>query len=448
MQTIIHKELAPLAEVVEAEAILRSCVHCGLCTATCPTYQLLGDELDGPRGRIYLIKQLLQNNQFQRRSMQHLDRCLTCRACETICPSGVAYGRLLDIGRILAEKRAGRFVGERILRWMLARVVPFPGRFRFFLLPAQIVKPLLPAFLANQIPDRVARSVAQRIPKWIPQRAASESVVRTSADHERPAEESETDPSSAPEQGSWPEKSHPRSMLLLTGCVQSNTTPNTNLALENLLDYLGISAVYPSQSTCCGALDYHLSQQQSARWHMRRLIDLSWPLVEQGVEAIISTASGCGVQVKDYGDLFRNDPDYAAKAAKIAALTRDVSEVLIEEIPAAPIKSQSIRVAYHPPCSLQHGQKITGVVETLLHRAGISLQQVKESHLCCGSAGTYSILQPKLAGQLLLRKVFNLEMAQPDVIVTGNIGCQLHIAKKTEIPVFHWVELLERIYRN
>lgn len=435
MQTIIHRELAPLSEVAEAEKILRSCVHCGLCTATCPTYQLLGDELDGPRGRIYLIKQLLEKNEFSRKSLRHLDRCLTCRACESICPSGVEYGRLLDIGRNLAEKRAGRFIGERIFRWLLSRVFPFPGRFRLVLTAAQLFKPLLPAFLAKRIPDRVAKSVARQIPTWIPARAG----------HERPRHEM-ANPIADRGPQPWPNKRHQRSMLLLMGCVQSVTTPNTNLALARLLDTLGISAVRPRDAGCCGALDYHLSQPQSARQHMRHLIDLSWPLVEQGVEAIISTASGCGVQVKEYGDLFKDDPDYAVKAAKISALTRDVSEVLIEEIQAGPVKQQSVRVAYHPPCSLQHGQKIVAVVETLLQRVGIRLVPVREADICCGSAGTYSILQPKLAGQLLNRKVINLEVDEPDVIVTGNIGCQLHIAAKTELPVLHWVELIERIY--
>jgi|TARA_Y100000310_G_scaffold322669_1_gene381971 glycolate oxidase iron-sulfur subunit len=235
-------------------------------------------------------------------------------------------------------------------------------------------------------------------------------------------------------------------MLLLTGCVQSVATPNTNLALARLLDVLGISAVRPTESVCCGALDYHLTHQQSARQHMRRLIDRCWPSVEQGVEAIVSTASGCGVQVKEYGDLFKDDPDYAAKAKRVATLTLDVSEVLIKEIRTSPDKPQPIRVAYHPPCSLQHGQKISGVVEALLQRAGISLLPVKETGMCCGSAGTYSILEPKLAGQLLERKIRNLEVDRPDVIVTGNIGCQLHIAAKAQVPVFHWVELLERIY--
>lgn len=456
MQTIIHKELAPLSEVAEAEKILRSCVHCGLCTATCPTYQLLGDELDGPRGRIYLIKQLLEKNQFSRRSLRHLDRCLTCRACESICPSGVEYGRLLDIGRNLAEKRAGRFIGERIFRWLLTRVFPFPGRFRPFLIVAQIFKPLLPAFLAKRIPDRVPKSVAQQIPTWIPdraghQRAAHDRVLEQErisdpiAEREQPRKRI-TNPIVERRPQPWPNKRHQRSMLLLMGCVQSVTTPNTNLALARLLDALGISAVRPPEAGCCGALDYHLSQPQSARQHMRHLIDLCWPWVEQGVEAIISTASGCGVQVKEYGDLFRDDPDYAVKAEKISALTRDVSEVLIEEIQAGPVTQQSVRVAYHPPCSLQHGQKIVAVVETLLQRVGIRLVPVKEAHICCGSAGTYSILQPKLAGQLLNRKVINLEADKPDVIVTGNIGCQLHIAAKTELPVLHWVELIERIY--
>jgi glycolate oxidase iron-sulfur subunit len=442
MQTIIHNELKLVADVAEAEGILRTCVHCGLCSATCPTYQLLGDELDSPRGRIYLIKQLLQRNRISRRSMQHLDRCLTCRACETVCPSGVEYGRLLEIGRNLAEKRAQRSFAGRIFRWLLTRVVPFPGRFRLLLIPAQIMKPFLPSSLARRIPDRAAKPPAERIRGWIPERPSAGTTRERVADPLAPAKSSEGDvrPKSSTS------KSQRRSMLLLKGCVQSATTPNTNLALARLLDSLGISAVVPAEEGCCGALDHHLSHQPSARRHMRRLIDQSWPFVEHGVEAIISTASGCGVQVKDYAHLFSGDPDYADKAARISALTRDVSEVLMEELPATPVKSQSIRVAYHPPCSLQHGQKITGVVEALLANAGITLTAVKEAHLCCGSAGSYSILQPKLADRLLDRKVSNLEVDHPDVIVTGNIGCQLHIATKTEIPVFHWIELLERIY--
>ena len=401
MQTNLVDRYKNSPEGQEADEILRSCVHCGFCTATCPTYQLLGDELDGPRGRIYLMKQLLEGGQVTAKTQTHLDRCLTCRACETTCPSGVRYGRLVDIGRGIVEQRVERTMVDRVMRKALRTIVPNRTLFSSLLGVGQMVKPLLPADLKTKVPAR--------------QRA-------------RP----------------WPHDTHSRKMLVLEGCVQPATAPNTNAAAARVLNKLGIQLVRAGNAGCCGALSHHLSAHEEGLDYMRRNIDAWWPYVEQGIEAIVMTASGCGVVVKDYGKLLEHDAAYADKAEKISSLTKDLGEVLANENTALlGISPKNEKVAFHSPCTLQHGQSITGRVEDILTTAGYRLVGVADSHLCCGSAGTYSILQPALSQQLLQNKLESLQAESPDVIVTANTGCQLHLATKAGVPVQHWVELLD-----
>jgi len=403
MQTQINPILNGKPAVQVADAILRSCVHCGFCLATCPTYQLLGDERDSPRGRIYLIKNMLEQDSYPATTVTHLDRCLTCRSCETTCPSGVAYGRLLDIGRHLADTQATRSTYDRFRRWLLRRVLPNSRRFSALLRLGQWYKPLLPSSLQKKIPDAV-------------------------------------------ESMPWPAHRHARKMLVLQGCVQSSTTPNTNAALANLLDGLGISLLTANKEGCCGAMEYHLSDQQAGLDRIRNLIDLWWPYVESGVERIVVTASGCGVMVKDYGELLKDDPTYSDKAETISKLSADVAEILAQEMKDWEGPAQGELVAWHAPCTLQHGLQITGVVESLLQKSGARLARVAESHLCCGSAGAYSLLERQMSSQLLERKLAALEADEPDLIVTANVGCQLHIQSATDLPVMHWVEYVANKY--
>ncbi len=399
MQTALADFIRDTPEGKQADAILRTCVHCGFCTATCPTYQILGDELDSPRGRIYLIKQVLEGHPPSRLTQTHLDRCLTCRSCETTCPSGVRYGRLLDIGRHLVEKQVGRGWIERLIRHGLLAVIPHPRRFGLLLRLGQTVRGFLPRILRRQIPER------------------------------RPA-------------GERPSRAHGRTMLVLEGCAQPSGAPTTNAAAARVLDRLGIRLL-PAPG-CCGAAHYHMSAEAEAIALMRRNIDTWWPLIETGAEAIVSTASGCGVMVKDYGEVLAADPAYAAKAARVSALTRDLSEVLAaEDLAALGQPGSGRRIAFHAPCSLQHGQKLSGLVESLLTRLGFQLTPVANSHLCCGSAGTYSILQPAIAKQLLGDKLKNLHEGQPELIATANIGCQLHLGTEADVPVRHWIELVD-----
>jgi len=401
MQTSISQAYRDTAQGREADAILRSCVHCGFCTATCPTYQLLGDELDGPRGRIYLIKQLLEGQAVSARTQLHLDRCLTCRACETTCPSGVRYGRLADIGRELVERQVARPAPQRLLRYLLRKLVAYPRRVAPLLLVAQALRPLLPAALRRKVPARQPRTP-------------------------------------------WPRQARSRRMLVLAGCVQSVATPHTNAAAARVLDRLGIQLVSASAAGCCGAVSHHLSAHDEGLDFMRRNIDAWWPHIEQGVEAIVVTASGCGAVVKDYGHLLAQDPAYADKARRVSALARDISEVLRDaDLAGAGLGRQRLRVAFHSPCTLQHGQRLNGVVEAILARAGFTLTRVSDPHLCCGSAGTYSILQPQLSRRLLANKVAALEQDGPDVIATANIGCQMHLGSAAGRPVRHWIELLD-----
>ncbi|HHH38581.1 MAG TPA: glycolate oxidase subunit GlcF [Sedimenticola sp.] len=402
MQTDLEPGFAATPEGREAEAILRACVHCGFCTATCPTYQLLGDELDGPRGRIYLIKQAMEGGVVTARTQSHLDRCLSCRSCETTCPSGVRYGRLLDIGRALVDGRVGRSLPSRVFRWGLRRVLPFPGRFGALLRLGQWSRSLLPAPLRAQVPPR---------------------------QHPAPR----------------PTRRHGRSMLLLEGCAQSVATPATNAATARVLDRLGITLISPPEQGCCGAVSHHLSAVEEGLGFMRRNIDAWWPHIQAGAEAVLITASGCGAVVKEYGELLKGDPAYAEKAARVAALARDLSEVLGgEDLSALGIDGAGRRVAFQSPCTLQHAQRLDGRVESILRGLGFQLTPVADPHLCCGSAGTYSILQPRLSRQLLRNKLASLEAGDPELIVTANIGCQLHLQSGTARPVRHWIELLDR----
>jgi glycolate oxidase iron-sulfur subunit len=404
MQTQLADFIRDTPDGQEADSILRKCVHCGFCTATCPTYQLLGDELDGPRGRIYLIKQVLEGVPATATTQLHLDRCLTCRSCETTCPSGVHYSRLLDIGRAEVARQVPRSSLQRRARYVLKNVLLQPTSFKALLATGRALRPLLPAKLR----DKVA-----------PAPTASRS---------------------------WPEPRHARRMLALAGCVQPALTPATNAATARVLDRLGISLVEAAGAGCCGALAFHLDDVESARESARRNIDAWWPLVEAGAEAIVMTASGCGVQVRDYAHLLREDEDYAAKAQLIVALCRDISEVLVAErdrivalLQAAPVQA----IAFHSPCTLQHGQRLRGGIESLLQAAGYQLTPVRDAHLCCGSAGTYSLLQPELSTRLRDNKIAALMAGQPEQIVTANVGCQCHLAAASEVPVRHWIELLE-----
>ncbi|MBI4292237.1 MAG: glycolate oxidase subunit GlcF [Betaproteobacteria bacterium] len=408
MQTSLADFIKNTHEGREADAILRSCVHCGFCTATCPTYQLLGDELDGPRGRIYLMKQLLETGKASAKTRVHLDRCLTCRSCETTCPSGVRYGHLLDISRQIVSERVGRPPAQAFLRRTLAAVLPRPALFALLLRIGRLLRPLLPQALAVKIPAASARA------------------------------------------GAWPQPRHRRKMLALAGCVQPSLGPDINSAAARVLDRLGISLIEAQDARCCGALRYHLDFKEPGLDDMRRLIDAWWPHIERGAEAVVITASGCGAMVKDYGHALAHDKAYAAKAARISALAKDIAEVVAAELgalarlaPKDPSLGPGPRVAFHPPCTLQHGQKIKGVTERVLEAAGFELAPVPDSHLCCGSAGTYSILQPKLSQQLKRNKLAALASGMPEMILSSNIACQSHLANGADVPVKHWIEALD-----
>ena len=404
MQTHLADFIKGTPEGDEAEAILRKCVHCGFCTATCPTYQLLGDELDGPRGRIYLIKEVLEGAQPTLKTLTHLDRCLTCRACETTCPSGVSYGALADIGRAVVESKVERPLAQSIHRRLVAEAFHRPRVFAALLGIGRAVRGLLPARLAAKLP----RSI--------------------------------------PEAGLWPATRHSRRMVALAGCVQGSLAPDINAASARVLDRAGISLIEQPGAACCGALRFHLNYQEDGRNDMRALIDRWWPLVEAGVEGFVMTASGCGITVKEYGHALSGDPAYADKARRIAAMTRDISEVIdaewgrIEPL----LRRTPERVAFHPPCTLQHGQPLRPLTERLLARAGFELTPVADAHLCCGSAGTYSLTQPELSESLRANKLVSLEAGSPERIVTANIGCQSHLAGGASVPVEHWIVALER----
>ncbi len=404
METTLADFIKDTAQGAEAEGILRKCVHCGFCTATCPTYQLLGDELDGPRGRIYLIKQVLEGTPATAKTQLHLDRCLTCRACETTCPSGVHYSRLLDIGRAAVEQQVGRKPADALERRALRMVVPNSRVFGALLRAGQLVRPLLPAALKQKVPPRAAP----------------------------------TQP--------WPQNNHPRKMLVLEGCAQPSLAPATNAAAARVLDRLGITLVRAVEAGCCGAVSFHLNAQGEALNAMRHNIDAWWPYIEAGSEAIVITASGCGVMVKDYAHALAQDAAYAQKAQRVSELACDISEVILAEkdalssVLAAQESQPQQKIAFHSPCTLQHGLKKKGVVEALLTQLGFALAPVADGHLCCGSAGTYAILQPALACQLRDNKIAALSSGSPQVILTANIGCQTHLQSATPLPVRHWIE--------
>ena len=407
MQTNLAPEFKGTPEGIEAEAILRKCVHCGFCTATCPTYQLLGDELDGPRGRIYLMKQLLEGAPVTRSTQQHLDRCLTCRNCESTCPSGVEYGNLVEIGRRLVDERVPRPASEKAVRWLLKEGLTSP-LFAPAMKIGQMMRPLLPESLKNKVPGKA------------PVRA-----------HQ------------------WPTREHKRKVLMLMGCVQPAMMPNINSATARVLDAAGIQTVVADEAGCCGAIRTHLNDTQGGLNDMRRNIDAWWPLVSNGgFEAIVMNASGCGVTVKEYGHALAGEAAYADKAKRIGALTRDLSELLPDLVaalkPKVRLRNVDTQLAFHPPCTLQHGQQLRGGVEAHLNALGFNVQvAANESHLCCGSAGTYSVLQPALAYQLRDRKLANLQSLEAQTIVSANIGCIQHLQTGTSTPVRHWVEVLD-----
>ena len=419
MQTQLAPEYAGTPDGQAAEAILRKCVHCGFCTATCPTYQLLGDELDGPRGRIYLMKQVLEGGEVSRSTQLHLDRCLTCRNCESTCPSGVQYGQLVEIGRRVVDAKVERPRAERQVRWLLKEGLTSP-LFGPAMALGQVFRPLLPASLKAKVPAR-SGAAAHR----------------------------------------WPTRQHPRKVLMLMGCVQPAMMPNINSATARVLDAAGIQTVVADDAGCCGAIRSHLNDQAGGLADMRRNIDAWWPMVEGltesgQVEAIVMNASGCGATVKEYGHALANDPAYAEKARRISALTRDLSELLPDLVPKLqPLLAgrqtrqqredfQPTPLAFHPPCTLQHGQQLRGGVETHLAALGFEVRTAAgESHLCCGSAGTYSVLQPELSLQLRDRKLKALASVPGETIISANIGCIQHLQAGSERPVRHWVEVLD-----
>ena len=402
MQTTLSEQSRQLPRAAEAEKILRTCVHCGFCNATCPTYQLLGDELDGPRGRIYLIKQVLEGAPATEQTQLHLDRCLSCRNCETTCPSGVDYHNLLDIGRAVVDQAVPRPAAQRLLREGLRALAPNPGVFKGLLRVGTTFRPLLPRILESKLPQR------------------------------------------APVSGSRPAPCHVRRVLLLEGCVQPGLSPNTNDATARVLDRLGISVTPVTEAGCCGALDYHLDAQAKGLERARQNIDAWWPHLQNGAEAIVQTASGCGAFIKDYGHLLAQDPRYADKARQISERTLDLVQLLAQEPLEQVCAARQRRIAVHCPCTLQHALKLGGAVETLLSRLGFNLTPVPDGHLCCGSAGTYSLTQPTLARQLRDNRLNALESGRPELIVTSNVGCQNHLAGAGRTQVLHWIELVDQ----
>ena len=412
MKTALDPAIKSTPAGVAADAILRSCVHCGFCLPAGPTYQLLGDELDSPRGRIYLMKQLLEGEPVTARTQLHLDRCLGCRACESACPSGVQYGRLLDFGRALTEERVGRGPALAAKRRLLSKIVPHTRRARALMRAAGWLRPMLPASLLAQVP-RLPQPAAQPV---------------------------------------WPAARHARRVAIVRGCVQPTLAAGIDPAAAQVLDRIGISAVPAEGGGCCGAVSHHLSAHADALAQMRRNVDALWLHLEAGAEALVFTASACSAMLCDYGRLLQEEPQYAVRAARISAAARDISQIIAAESAAlaealrgaarARGSAPPRRVAYQAPCSLQHALKVTGVVEPLLLAAGFTLTAVSDGQRCCGSAGTYSILQPQLAQQLLRSKVSALEGERPDVIATANIGCLHHLRDGTTVPVRHWIELM------
>lgn len=389
----------------DADEILRRCVHCGFCLATCPTYQILGDERDSPRGRIYLIKQVLEGVEPTAATQEHLDRCLTCRNCETTCPSGVEYGALVDIGRNLVDQRVERPLSQRMTRALLRRMLNSP-LFGPALTVGRLLRPMLPGVLKNKIPSF------------------------------RPA-------GAVPLDGAR----HPRQVLMLAGCVQPAMMPAIDAATIRVLDALGIGTRVVPGAGCCGAINFHLDAQEAALDQMRANIDAWLPLLDSGeAECIVMNASGCGAMVREYAHHLRHDPDYVAKALRLVDKVRDVAEVVAPHAPQLKARLAKLpgKTAFHPPCTLQHWQGLRGVSERMLADLGFAMQPFNESHLCCGSAGTYSVTQPELAKSLRDRKLGNIGATQPDCIVSSNIGCITHLQSGTEIPVRHWIEVVDQ----
>ncbi len=414
MQTNISETYKHTTEGQEAEQILRQCVHCGMCNATCPTYQLLGDELDGPRGRIYLIKQVLEGKQATQKTQTHLDRCLTCRSCETTCPSGVQYGRLLEIGRGIVEQQVARSWSQKLFRSALKNGLSNPRLFQHALRWGRRLKPVLPQQLQEKIPAITALT-----------------------------------PSSHPIAAGQ----YQRRVILLEGCVQGSLAPNINAATKRVLQHLQVESIVATEAGCCGAVRLHLSDVSGAQAAARQNINAWWPIINQATEsaqaeiAIVMTASGCGVTVKDYATLLAHDAAYAEKAKRISALTVDLSEYLMNFLPELiALVGGDIpqKLTWHAPCSLQHGQQVRGKLEKILASLGVDVRSCENSHLCCGSAGTYSILQPTLARQLRDNKIAALERTQPDIIISANMACQQHLQVATKIPVLHWIEVLDQ----
>ncbi|WKV98074.1 glycolate oxidase subunit GlcF [Pseudomonas sp. H22_DOA] len=402
MQTTLSEQSRQLPRAAEAEKILRSCVHCGFCNATCPTYQLLGDELDGPRGRIYLIKQVLEGAPATAQTQLHLDRCLSCRNCETTCPSGVDYHNLLDIGRAVVDQAVPRPAAQRLLREGLRALAPNPRLFKGLLRVGATFRPLLPRMFESKLPPPMLTSGLRPVPR------------------------------------------HARRVMLLEGCVQPGLSPNTNDATARVLDRLGISVIPVAEAGCCGALDYHLDAQAKGLDRARQNIDAWWPHLQNGAEAIVQTASGCGAFIKDYGHLLEADPVYADKARRISEMTLDLVQVLAQEPLEQICATSEQRIAVHCPCTLQHALKLGGAVEAVLTRLGFNLTAVPDGHLCCGSAGTYSLTQPTLARQLRDNRLNALESGRPQLIVTSNIGCQSHLTSAGRTPVVHWIERVDQ----
>ncbi|UWR87937.1 glycolate oxidase subunit GlcF [Phaeobacter inhibens] len=415
MQTTFSEKQLRDPGTQRANEILRSCVHCGFCTATCPTYQVLGDELDSPRGRIYLIKDMLENERVpDAKTVTHIDRCLSCLACMTTCPSGVHYMHLVDHARAYIDKHYNRPWSDRALRWLLARILPYPGRFRLALIGAKLAQPF-----KRLVPDARLRAMLDMVPRYIPPVSRNDDPQSFAAKTPRR-----------------------KRVALMTGCAQKALNTDINDATIRLLTRLGCEVVVAAGAGCCGALTHHMGREEESHATAAKNIRAWTDEIDgQGLDAIVVNTSGCGTTVKDYGHMFRNDA-LAEDAARVSALAMDISELLMQlDLPEGAHKETT--VAYHAACSLQHGQQIKTYPKTLLKRAGFTVVEPADSHLCCGSAGTYNLLQPEISAELKARKVKTLEAKHPDLIAAGNIGCMMQIGSATDIPILHTVELLD-----
>ena len=403
MQTKLTESFLATPQGQVANEMLQKCTHCGMCTAVCPTFQLSGNELDSPRGRIYQIKQVLEGTIATPTVQQHLDRCLTCRACETVCPARVEYGKLVEIGRLAVEQQVGRTLMAAAKRYVVRKLMTTPQLFRPLYRAGQVVRPILPESLKSKVMP-----------------------VQTG--------------------GCVPKSEHSRKVLMLEGCVQPSMSPNINYATQRVLDRLGIQTVLPSGAGCCGAVNLHLNAEHDALDNMRRNIDAWYPWLQKGVKTLVVNASGCGVMVKEYGYQLRNDPQYAEKAATVSRAVKDIVELLsveVEQIKLLLRQRPSEKIAYHPPCTLQHGQRLSGSVEALFQALGFTVWLPENKHLCCGSAGTYSLFESEWSMLLKQNKQQTLEQLQPDIVLSANIGCIAHLAEGMGVPVCHWIEYLD-----